>query len=52
MNQTFRQRSMLAIDAERRMCDGEADNVGDALVGAVGIVGCIVLLVLAMLGWL
>lgn len=47
MNQTFRQRSQLLQAAERGL---EKHNRGDYLIAAVGVVGCVILLVMNLLG--
>ena len=47
MNLTMRQRSQLVRAAER----GLDRNPGDYINAAVGIVGCVVILVLAALGF-
>lgn len=47
MNHTFRQRSALIMEVERRE---RQHNRGDYIVGAVGIVGCVVILILNLLG--
>lgn len=47
MNQTFRHRSQLLQAAERGL---EKPNRGDYIVAAVGIVGCVVILILNLLG--
>lgn len=49
MNQTFRQRSRLAIEAERRE---RGFHSVDYMVGAAGIAGSVVILVLSLAGWL
>lgn len=46
MNHTFRQRSTLIMEVERRE---RQHNRGDYIVGAVGIVGCVIL-ILNLLG--
>lgn len=47
MNQTFRHRSQLLQAAERGL---EKPNRGDYIIATVGIVGCVVIMILAALG--
>lgn len=47
MNHTMKQRSQLVQVAERGL---EKPNRGDYIVAAVGIVGCVVILILNLLG--
>ncbi len=47
MNRTLKQRSALLQAAERGL---EKPNRGDYINAAVGIVGCVVILILAVLG--
>ena len=43
-------RSLLVQAAERRLNNERIPNRGDYILGAVGIVGCVVILILALLG--
>lgn len=47
MTQTMRQRSKLVREAEKRL----DHNRGDYINAAVGIVGCVVIMILAALGF-
>jgi hypothetical protein len=49
-NLTMRQRSQLVQVAERGLNREPSADRGDYIVAAVGIVGCVVILILAALG--
>lgn len=50
MNQTFRHRSQLLQAAERGLNREPSADRGDYIVAAVGIVVCVVILILNLLG--
>lgn len=50
MTQSFRQRSALAQAAERGLYREPAANQGDRINAAVGIAGCLVIIILAAMG--